>query len=339
MTLFRGTWADFIKRWISFGEHRWAALTEDLDLHKFVEGLLVTIQQECDAENVVWIRQDEARDLKEIASGARAYEPDQLLHRDVKLRALNEISDQDVIEALKAFDPESGNVQRTNLADGFNFCLPFADDRTGQNMATLLVLGVSAVRVKDVDRVSRGLATLARHGRFCLEHWRAQCETFCDDLTNLFNQKFMSQVLEAEIHRASRMNSHFSVLFMDIDHFKAINDNRGHWVGSKVLVELARVIRRHVRKSDYAFRYGGDEFVVVLPDTTAEGARVAGERIRSVVEATDFLIDGVHIKLTLSIGVAGFPEHAKTHREIIRMADEAMYCGKKSRNMVFVANS
>jgi diguanylate cyclase (GGDEF)-like protein len=337
--LLSGTWAEFFKRWISFGEDRWASLTEDLNLHRFVENLLTYAQRECGASNVVWLRHDELTRFKEIASGSKVYEPDQLLHRDVKVRPFNPIPDQDIIAALKAFDPDALSVQQTTASQGYNYFLPVTDSNTSKNMAGILLLGVQPAQKAGVTLVSKGLAKVAKHARFCLEHWEATTETFHDDLTDLYNQKFMAQVLESEIHRAGRLNANFAVLFMDIDHFKAINDQKGHWVGSKVLVELARVMRRHVRKSDYAFRYGGDEFVIICPDTTAEGARIAGERIRSLIEATDFLIDGVHLKLTISIGVAGFPEHAKTHREIIRMADEAMYCGKKSRNMVFVANS
>jgi diguanylate cyclase (GGDEF)-like protein len=333
------TFLDFIKRWISSGPDRLAVMTDHLDLHKFVGDVLTWAHTETDANNVIWLRQDELQRFKEIASGHKTYEPDQLLHREVKIRTLKPVADPEIIEFVKAFDPESLMVQQTGTSVGHNYYLPVCDPLTNKIMAAVIIEGVRTKNRGSILNVSKGLARLAKHASFCLQHWHAQTETFCDDLTNLFNQKFMSQVLEAEIHRASRMEGHFAVLFMDIDHFKTINDHKGHWVGSKVLVELARVIRRHVRKSDYAFRYGGDEFVVILPETTAEGARVAGERIRGLIEATDFLIDGVHLKLTISIGVAGFPEHAKTHRDIIRMADEAMYCGKKSRNMVFVANS
>jgi diguanylate cyclase (GGDEF)-like protein len=330
---------DLLKRWIFFGADRLEVMTEELDLHKFINNLLTWCHRESAATNIIWLRQDELQRFKEVASGARPYEPDQLLYREIKIRSLNPLKDEDIIERVKPFDPESVAVQQTQSKDGINYFLPVCDPLNNKILAAVILDGVPRQNNGVARRISGGLHRLAKHASFCLQHWQAQTETFCDDLTNLFNQKFMSQVLEAEIHRASRIDGRFSVLFMDIDHFKSINDHKGHWVGSKVLVELARVIRRHVRKSDYAFRYGGDEFVIVLPETTTENARVAGERIRGLIEATDFLIDGVHLKLTISIGVAGFPEHAKTRREIIRMADEAMYNGKKSRNMVFVANS
>lgn len=334
----RGKWTSFLKRWIFFGEHRLLELTEDLNLHRFVELLLTWAQHVSGAGNVVWLRQDELARFKEIATGQRAYETDQALYRETKVHALKALADKEIIDLILPIDVESVTVQKTAAAGGFHFYVPICDNRTNKVLAALILLSLPG-ETSGVRRVSRGVRQVAKHARFCLEHWQAQSETFCDDLTGLFNQKFMAQVLEAEIMRASRANGRFAVLFMDIDHFKAINDHQGHWVGSKVLVELARVIRRHIRKSDYAFRYGGDEFVVILPETSSEAACTAAERIRGLIEATDFLIDGAHLRLTLSIGIAGFPEHAQTHREIIRLADEAMYCGKKSRNIVFVANS
>ncbi len=146
-------------------------------------------------------------------------------------------------------------------------------------------------------------------------------------------------VLENEIYRAQREDLRFSVLFMDVDFFKSINDSRGHLIGSRLLIEVSKILKFNLRRSDYAFRYGGDEFVVVLPVTSSKGAQIAAERIREHIEKTNFVVDGVALKLTLSIGLATFPDHAKTHKDIIKMADEAMYCGKnKSRNIVFVAS-
>jgi diguanylate cyclase (GGDEF)-like protein len=126
---------------------------------------------------------------------------------------------------------------------------------------------------------------------------------------------------------------------MDIDLFKQVNDTRGHWVGSKLLVELGRLLHMNLRRSDYAFRYGGDEFVVVLPDTPPEGATVAAERIRNEIEKYSFIIDGQKLKVTMSIGIAAYPDHAESSSDIIKLADAAMYEGKaKSRNIVIMAS-
>jgi diguanylate cyclase (GGDEF)-like protein len=163
--------------------------------------------------------------------------------------------------------------------------------------------------------------------------------SYIDDVTDLYNQRYLKLVLDKEINRAQRSENCFSVLFMDIDHFKRVNDTRGHLVGSKVLVELSKIIHQNTRVVDYGFRYGGDEFLVVLVGTSAEQAKVVAERMRKQVEESVFDIDGIQLKVTLSIGIASFPEHAKTKEQVIELADKAMYDGKKkSRNIVYVAS-
>lgn len=162
---------------------------------------------------------------------------------------------------------------------------------------------------------------------------------FIDDVTQLFNQRYLKMVLDKEIRRTERSNSNFSALFIDIDHFKSVNDNNGHMVGSQLLCQVSNILRQNIRMIDYGFRYGGDEFILLLVGTSKEAALMVGERIRNQVENTLFVVDGKSVRLTLSIGVASFPEHAKTKEDIIRMADEAMYEGKsKSRNIVSVAS-
>src|SRR6185437_8993666 len=130
-----------------------------------------------------------------------------------------------------------------------------------------------------------------------------------------------------------------SLLFLDIDYFKMVNDGRGHWVGSKLLIELSKVLRLQVRSCDYCFRYGGDEFIVLLSGSTAENSKKVAERIRKAVESTTFSVEGHNMNLTVSIGLAAFPEHAQSASGLIQIADQAMYYGKKkSRNIVFVAS-
>jgi diguanylate cyclase (GGDEF)-like protein len=190
-----------------------------------------------------------------------------------------------------------------------------------------------------MTQLARDISYMAKHIEFSIQHWESQKMSFHDDLTGLYNQKYMSLVLENEIYRAQRESEKFSVLFMGVDYFKTVNDTRGHWVGSRLLIEIGRIIKENVRRSDYAFRDGGDEFVIILPRSDSEKAVLAAERIRSIIEKTNFLIEGEQIQLTLSIGLATSPDHATTYRDIIKMADEAMYCGKnRSRNVVYVAS-
>jgi len=158
-----------------------------------------------------------------------------------------------------------------------------------------------------------------------------------DDLTKLFNTRYMTRTIESEVSRSNRYKSSVSLIFMDIDFFKNVNDNFGHLVGSKILVEMAQLLIRHLRDVDIVARYGGDEFVIILPQTPPARAVKTAERIRQVVENYTFLKkEGLNLKLTASFGVASYPEHARSKEDLIRLADEAMYKVKhRTRNGVY----
>lgn len=163
--------------------------------------------------------------------------------------------------------------------------------------------------------------------------------SFVDEVTGLYNQRYLHLVLDQEIEKVKRDNTKFTVLFIDVDHFKNVNDTNGHLVGSQILKEIGKILKINVRSVDYCFRYGGDEFMVVLSGANTEQATVVAERIRKQIDASDFVIDGAKVHVTLSIGIACFPEHAKTKKKIIQVADAAMYCGKNlTRNIVYVAS-
>ncbi len=159
-----------------------------------------------------------------------------------------------------------------------------------------------------------------------------------DDLTKLFNTRYLNRTIEMEIQRSNRYRTSISLIFIDIDHFKNINDHHGHLVGSKTLVEMGQLIIKSLRTIDIVARYGGDEFVVVLPQTTPKAAALIAERIRAAVEQNVFLKkEGYGLKVTASFGVACYPENAKTKEELLRLADEAMYRVKNTtRNGVYV---
>jgi two-component system cell cycle response regulator len=168
---------------------------------------------------------------------------------------------------------------------------------------------------------------------------QAQSLIYIDDLTKLYNNRYLNVVLDREMKRSERYRNFFSVLFMDVDFFKRVNDGHGHLVGSRVLVEIGAVLKSCVRESDTVVRYGGDEFVVLLVETNSEEARHVAERMRKMVEAEPFVKSmGLDIRLTISIGIAAFPEHATTKQHLLNLADQAMYRGKEStRNVVYLA--
>jgi diguanylate cyclase (GGDEF)-like protein len=168
---------------------------------------------------------------------------------------------------------------------------------------------------------------------------QAQSLIYIDDLTKLYNSRYLNVVLDRELKRSERYRNFFSVLFMDLDFFKRVNDGHGHLVGSRVLVEVGSVLRACVRETDTVVRYGGDEFVVLLVETNADEAMLVAERMRRMVESERFVRElGLDIRLTVSIGIAAFPEHASNKQNLLNLADQAMYRGKEStRNAVYLA--
>ncbi len=167
----------------------------------------------------------------------------------------------------------------------------------------------------------------------------AREQAYIDDLTKLHNARYLDVVLDRELRRADRYKSTVSVLFLDLDLFKRVNDVHGHLMGSRVLVEVAGVLRRCVREIDTIIRYGGDEYTVVLADTDRKGAYVVAERIRKGIEGHTFLVDaGLAVRLTACIGVACYPVDARTKQGLLDMADKAMYRAKAAdRNRVYCA--
>lgn len=155
---------------------------------------------------------------------------------------------------------------------------------------------------------------------------KAEALSVTDDLTRLYNSRYLNQVLRRETKRASRSGRPLSLLFLDLDGFKQVNDNHGHLCGSRALVEAGSIIRGCARETDVVARFGGDEFSVILPDTGSDGAVAVASRIRDRIALHPFLeSDGLSLHLTASVGVATLPDVAASAEELIRAADTAMY--------------
>lgn len=160
---------------------------------------------------------------------------------------------------------------------------------------------------------------------------RAEALSVTDDLTRLYNSRFMNLSLRRETKRAVRTGSTLSLLFIDMDGFKAVNDTYGHLSGSRALVEAADVLRGCARETDVVARFGGDEFAVILPETGRDGAIMVAERIRERIEAHSFLAaDQLDVRLTASVGIATLPDVATSADELVQAADRAMYKVKMS---------
>jgi diguanylate cyclase (GGDEF)-like protein len=159
-----------------------------------------------------------------------------------------------------------------------------------------------------------------------------------DDLTKLYNYRYLVKYLESDVKRCLRYKKKVSLLFIDVDGFKWINDTFGHLAGSRALAEIAQVFKGVVRETDVVARYGGDEFVIVLPETPLNGAMIIAERIRKKVEECEFVEQNLRIRLTISLGVANCPKHTLTAEGLIKKADAAMYVAKElSKNSIKVA--
>jgi diguanylate cyclase (GGDEF)-like protein len=186
---------------------------------------------------------------------------------------------------------------------------------------------IHTLKVPVEDRTLEAvLRSCQERSRLLQQNVQLQQQTILDDLTTAFNRRHLDNYLEEELERDRRYGRTFSILFFDLDRLKDVNDRYGHLAGSRVLREVATLIQGKLRKSDRIFRYGGDEFVVTLPETGADGALRVAHRLRRAVRAHRFLGgEGLAVTLTASFGVATFPQDGSSHEEMIRVADQAMY--------------
>lgn len=158
-----------------------------------------------------------------------------------------------------------------------------------------------------------------------------------DDVTGLYNQRKLLKDIELAVERYREFKEVFTILFIDIDHFKNVNDGHGHLVGTQLLTSLGELLKTTLRESDLIYRYGGDEFVMIIPDVDGETGKLIGDRVLEAVKNENFHagVSSINKKdsnfhLTVSIGVATFPEDAKNQEEILSMADKMMYEAKKT---------
>ena len=184
------------------------------------------------------------------------------------------------------------------------------------------------------------LSILARSAALALEnaalHEKTEELTINDELTQTFNYRYFVAKLDEEKRRAFRYDLPLSLIMVDIDHFKKLNDTYGHENGNRVLKQLSDIIKELIRDVDVFARYGGEEFAIILPQTPLAGATHIGERIRDVVEATDFELDNNQTaRTTVSLGVTSFPENGHSPQQLVRIADKALYQAKdEGRNLV-----
>ena len=178
------------------------------------------------------------------------------------------------------------------------------------------------------DQVTLGFENACRYQN-------AQELMYTDDLTGLYNHRYIQVAMSQEIRRSQRYGLQFSLVFLDLDKFKAINDSHGHLAGSAALQEVGMLLRKCVRDVDTLFRFGGDEFAALLVETDARTARIVAERIRKAIDEHVFLLDqGLSCRLTATAGFATYPTDTLEKEAMLDLADQAMYLGKKQRNVI-----
>jgi len=156
-----------------------------------------------------------------------------------------------------------------------------------------------------------------------------------DGMTGLWNRRQFDLRMESELSRAVRFTEPFAVVFIELDQMKAVNDNHGHQAGDTVLIELSRRLTEATREVDLVARWGGDEFTLLLPNTGVAGAIRLAEKVRSAVADEPFPVESAELNITISVGVAAFPEHGSSGKDLVAAADAAMYRAKAGgRNRV-----
>jgi diguanylate cyclase (GGDEF)-like protein/PAS domain S-box-containing protein len=196
---------------------------------------------------------------------------------------------------------------------------------------------VSAAETKGTHHVSQQqlVVMVGESIKLCLSNLKLRetlhAQAVRDPLTGLFNRRYLDETLWRELHRASRRNSPVGVAMLDLDHFKRINDTFGHDAGDALLRELGQLLREKLRKSDIACRYGGEEFVLILPDSSLADTRQRVEQIRGLIKELRIpLRDQLGGAIATSAGVAAAPEHGSTAAELLSAADNALYAAKQA---------
>ena len=242
---------------------------------------------------------------------------------------------RDMIPKLKVFGSEPGNP--APLVEGHPIgTLAIFPFQLVYDYAGLLLLGVTSPNTPDTMLNASGfrqLEMVVAHQAFALKNAltvkRLNELISKDDLTLAFNRRFFEDYVQEEVERARRYNNPLALIFLDLDGLREVNSRFGHPMGSRTLQEAAARLMNAVRNIDKVFRYGGDEFCIILPETEAKGAMEVAERMRVRLASTPFLMEETGgVEITASFGIASYPTHALTKEELVRKADEAMYAVK-----------
>ncbi len=238
-----------------------------------------------------------------------------------------------------AAPPEAAPAPSEPAADaGTALAMPVRSGNSGNPFGVLAYYGRGTSRPYDADDVAM-LSALVRQAEIAIDssflYDEATRLSLTDGLTGLWNRRHLALRIEAELSRAVRFGEPFSVLFCDLDGFKPVNDTLGHQAGDTVLIETARRLTDATREVDIVARPGGDEFTLLLPRTGLAGALRLADKIRTAIGGRPFDLDGTLVEVSVSVGVAAYPEHGSSGKELLAAADSALYRAKAGgRNRV-----
>jgi two-component system, cell cycle response regulator len=258
---------------------------------------------------------------------------------------MGKMSGLELLREIKQIEPETLVIMMTSHASleaatnalrsgAYDFLLkPFED---------ITLISAVAARASEKIRLTesnRELVESLRRKAEELEHANSMLRELAerDGLTGLHNHRYFREALDRELARSARHRRLFSLVMIDIDHFKRFNDTYGHLAGDEALKHLAGILQNLCRSSSVVARYGGEEFVMIVPENDSEGARVFADRVRDTVELTPFRNSGeaLSLPLTISLGISTFPEDGIDARTLIQRADKALYYAKADgRNTV-----
>ena len=319
------------------------ALTSSLD----VDLILETIMQKMAAyfEPVSWALLLLDEDTGEPCYAAPV-EPEFERLNQVRLKNQQSLTDYVIVTGESLVIPDLHDDSRIDHAtvdplfagDCAVVCLPVRSVKRIFGVIQLLGIDLQVYEQNELF-----LRTIADYAAIAIENARAvrriQELSITDDCTKLYNQRHLFTVLDEEVHRSARFGYEFALLFLDLDHFKSINDKYGHLVGSKVIGMVGQCLRENLRLIDAAFRYGGDEFAILLPQTSRDAALFVARRLARAFHTRDWRPEeNISIALRASIGIAGYPQDAISPQEVVHRADELMYLVKQSgRDNIAVA--
>jgi diguanylate cyclase (GGDEF)-like protein len=260
----------------------------------------------------------ETRTLRDILIGEKPIDIDAILEVEI-------LTEGPLHDTLRGIGIECGTVAAVPMRGSdkvLGVLWLFEDGRTfgaGELDRAKLIAGHAELALRNAERYNE-----------------AKDRAFIDDVTEVYNARYLLQATDREIHRADRYGNPMTVLFLDLDRFKLVNDQYGHLVGSHALRRLSEVLLTCIRQVDTLARYGGDEFTILLPDTQHDVALEIAERIRKLVENTLFEAGrDTPFRLSISIGVGTFPQHGRDRTSLLEVADKAMYRAKSlGRNCV-----